>query len=82
MQALLNMGVKGFRIDAAKHIAAQDLAAILTGLTLPDGGSPYIFQEVIDQGGEPVKSFEYAVNGDVTEFRYSVDLGVIFNKAI
>ena len=66
----------------AKHIAAQDLAAILTGLTLPGGGSPYIFQEVIDQGGEPVKSFEYAPSGDVTEFRYSVDLGVFSTMAI
>ena len=79
LQDLLNMGVKGYRIDAAKHIAAQDLAAILNGLTRPGGGSPYIFQEVIDQGGEPVKSFEYTPNGDVTEFKVSIDLGYIFN---
>jgi pullulanase len=79
MQDLLDMGVKGFRIDAAKHMAAQDLAAILDGLTLSGGGSPYIFQEVIDQGGEPVKSFEYTPNGDVTEFKFSVRVGEIFN---
>jgi pullulanase len=79
MQDLLDMGVKGFRIDAAKHMAAQDLAAILDGLTLSGGGSPYIFQEVIDQGGEPVRSFEYTPNGDVTEFNYSVRVGEIFN---
>ena len=79
MQDLLDLGVKGFRIDAAKHMAAQDLAAILNGLTLPGGGSPYIFQEVIDQGGEPVKSFEYTPNGDVTEFKFSVRVGEIFN---
>ena len=35
LQSLLNMGVKGFRIDGAKHIAAHELAAILTGLTSP-----------------------------------------------
>ena len=33
LQSLLDMGVKGFRIDGAKHIAAQELAAILDGLT-------------------------------------------------
>ena len=44
LQSLLDMGVKGFRIDGAKHIAANDLAAILNGLT----GSFYLFQEVID----------------------------------
>jgi hypothetical protein len=79
MQNLLNMGVAGFRIDAAKHMGADDIAAILNGLTKPGGGKPYVFQEVIDQGGEPVKSFEYTPNGDVTEFRYSVNIGAIFN---
>ena len=80
LQALLNMGVTGFRIDGAKHIPAQDLNAILDGLTLPNnGGKPYIFQEVIDQGGEPIQSFEYTPNGDVTEFRYSVAIGNIVN---
>jgi pullulanase-type alpha-1,6-glucosidase len=80
MQALLNMGVKGFRIDAAKHIPAHELAAILNGLTLPGGGRPYIFQEVIDQdASERIRDSEYTPYGDVTEFGYSVDLGYIFN---
>jgi hypothetical protein len=38
----------------------------LKGLKRPDGSAPYIFQEVIDQGGERVRAFEYAPNGDVT----------------
>jgi len=79
LQALLDMGVTGFRIDAAKHMTAPDIAAILQGLRRPDGSPPYIFQEVIDQGGEPVKSFEYMPNGDITEFRYSVALGNVLN---
>jgi Alpha amylase, catalytic domain/Alpha amylase, C-terminal all-beta domain len=79
LQALLDMGVAGFRIDAAKHMAAQDVAAVLKGLKRADGGAPYIFQEVIDQGGERVRAFEYAPNGDVTEFRYSVKLGDVLN---
>ena len=65
LQALINMGVKGFRIDGAKHMAAQDIAAILNGLT----GDFYVFQEVIDQStSERVRDWEYAPNGDVTEF--------------
>lgn len=79
LQNLLNLGVAGFRIDAAKHMRADELTAILSGLTKPGGGAPYIFQEVIDQGGEPIKSFEYAPSGDVTEFKYSVNLGSILN---
>jgi len=72
LQGLLAMGVKGFRIDAAKHIAAPEVAAILSGLTLPGGGAPYIFQETIDVGGgEPIRDWEYTPSGDVTEFGYS-----------
>ncbi len=77
LQALLDLGVKGFRVDAAKHMASQDLNAILAGLS----PRPYIYQEVIDQNNpnEPIKSFEYTPNGDVTEFKYSVALGNAFN---
>ncbi len=83
LQELLDMGVAGFRIDAAKHMPSQDIAALLNGLTRPaqyGSGRPYVFQEVIDQGGEPVKSFEYTPNGDVTEFNYSIALGSILNN--
>ncbi len=77
LQSLLNMGVKGFRIDGAKHIAAHEIAAILTGLT----GDFYLFQEVIDSDPtEPVKEYEYFAAGDVTEFGYSiVAIGEKFN---
>ncbi len=80
LQGFLEMGVAGFRIDAAKHVAVKDLAAILKGLRKRDGSAPYIFLEVIDQGGEPIKSSEYTGLGDVTEFRYSVAVGRMFNK--
>jgi glycosidase len=77
LQSLLNMGVKGFRIDGAKHIAAHELSAILAGLT----GDFYVFQEVIDYDtNEPVKEYEYFAAGDVTEFGYSIDaIGKKFN---
>ncbi len=75
LQGLLNMGVKGFRIDAAKHIAAHDLEAILAPLTLPGGGRPYIYHEVIDTNpDERVRDWEYVPSGDVQDFNYSVQI--------
>ncbi|HEY1012502.1 MAG TPA: carbohydrate-binding module family 20 domain-containing protein [Herpetosiphonaceae bacterium] len=74
MNDLIGMGVAGFRIDAAKHMDTNELLA-LKGLL---NGAPYIYQEVIDQGGEPIKASEYFQNGDVTEFKYSLQLGSAF----
>lgn len=65
------LGVAGFRIDAAKHIAAGDLQAIVDRV----GGDPYLYAEVIDRGGEAVTSGEYFGIGDVTEFNYSYAVG-------
>ena len=78
LQALINAGVKGFRLDGAKHMSAQDIAAILNGLT----GDFYVFQEVIDQSSsERVRDWEYTPNGDVTEFAYAFALGDAFDDA-
>ncbi|RCW40940.1 alpha amylase-like protein [Halopolyspora algeriensis] len=65
----------GFRIDAAKHIPAADIAAIEDRLTEP----VYLYQEVIHGAGEPITPEEYTANGDVTEFRYGRDLAKIFD---
>lgn len=67
---LLSLGVAGFRIDAAKHMAADDVAAIVS--TLPEGTR--IMSEVIRGGGEPVTPEEYTAFGEVFEFTYSRDL--------
>jgi alpha-amylase len=72
---LLHMGVAGFRIDAAKHIPSPSIQAILARVP----GAPFVYQEVIDQGGEPIKASEYLQNGHVTEFKYGLDLGRIFS---
>ena len=78
LQALLDAGVTGFRIDGGKHMAAQDIAAILGGLE----GKFYVFQETIDQSSaEPVRDWEYAAEGDVTEFSYAFALGAAFDDA-
>ena len=39
------------------------------------GGRPMIFQEVIDQGGEPITAGEYTGIGRVTEFKYCFGVG-------
>lgn len=68
---LLDLGVQGFRIDAAKHMPAGDLAAIKSRLSDPD---VYWVQEVIGAGGEPIQPSEYVGNGDVHEFDYARQL--------
>ena len=76
LQALVNMGVKGFRIDAAKHMPAHELGAILSAVS----GDFYVFSEVIDANTtERVRAFEYTPYGDVTEFYYSILVGEKFN---
>lgn len=82
---LLSLGVDGFRIDAAKHIAASELAAIITQLhQTRDARPPYIFQDVIQSGPEPIKAYEYYddtrgyANGDVTELEYGRKLAEMF----
>ncbi|KAK0475258.1 glycoside hydrolase family 13 protein [Armillaria novae-zelandiae] len=67
---LLSLGVDGFRLDAAKHIAADDLANITSRFS----SSPYITQEVIWGAGEAVQPSEYVSIGDVQEFRYTTAL--------
>lgn len=74
MNELTSLGVKGFRLDAAKHMSVEDIAAIRGKLT----GAPLIYQEVIDQGGEAITSSEYTGQGLVIEFKYSTQLGNVF----
>ncbi|MFE9222283.1 carbohydrate-binding module family 20 domain-containing protein [Streptomyces lavendulae] len=74
---LLSLGVDGFRIDAAKHMPAADLAAIKSRLTDPGA---YWKQEAIYGAGEAVQPTEYLGNGDVQEFRYARDLKRVFQS--
>lgn len=61
MNELIALGVAGFRIDAAKHMWPSDLQAIYSALsnlstpTFPAHSKPFIYQEVIDLGGEAIK---------------------------
>ncbi|TLQ46416.1 carbohydrate-binding module family 20 domain-containing protein [Streptomyces marianii] len=75
MNDLLSLGVDGFRVDAAKHMPAGDLAAIKARLGNP---AAYWKQEAIHGAGEAVQPDEYLGNGDVQEFRYARDLKRVF----
>ncbi|XP_055837480.1 alpha-amylase A-like [Episyrphus balteatus] len=84
---LIDIGVAGIRVDGCKHMWPEDLKAIFSQLNdlnteqgFPEGSRPFIFQEVIDLGGESVSSSEYTDIGTVTEFRFSDKIGEIFNK--
>merc|ERR1711983_364237 len=72
---LIDIGVKGFRVDASKHMWPGDLYAIQEKTKdLPEGGRPLFFHEVIDMGGEAIHADEYFGVGKVTEFRYGIKL--------
>jgi alpha-amylase len=73
MTDLLDLGVAGFRIDAAKHMAVGELEEILAR-----AGDPPVFFEVIGAYGEAVRPEWYAGLGKVTEFGYSRDMGAAF----
>ncbi|MFF3561779.1 carbohydrate-binding module family 20 domain-containing protein [Streptomyces sp. NPDC002574] len=74
---LISLGVDGFRIDAAKHIASGDLAAIKAKLSNP---SVFWAQEVIYGAGEAVQPGEYTGTGDVDAFQGAYDLKRIFSN--
>ncbi|QQM67241.1 alpha-1,6-glucosidase domain-containing protein [Actinomyces weissii] len=63
----VDLGVDALRIDAVKHVSAEDMAAITAKLTRQD---VYIQQEVIGHAGEAVSDTEYTAIGKVDEFEY------------
>jgi alpha-amylase len=73
LKDLISLGVKGFRIDAAKHMTVEDLGNILKNLN----GS-LIYQEVIDLGNEAVKYEDYLHLGSLCEFLYGSRLTSTF----
>lgn len=79
--ALHQLGVRGFRVDAAKHIPPFDLDAILARVNAAASSAnrqlPYVFLEVINNPGEAVTAQQYYGVGyasggaaDITEFQY------------
>jgi alpha-amylase len=78
MNRLLSMGVKGFRIDAAKHMFTDDIHAILAKLDRP----AYIYQEVLLGPTDRLPRKDYLKNGDITVFSYPFSMGSAFKNRI
>lgn len=81
LTSLVNMGVDGFRIDAAKHMWAADLQAILSQVpkTTQLGESLFITQEVIPDG--TVTRSDYFTNGTINEFQFTYAVRDAFRNA-
>jgi len=72
---VLSLGVDGFRIDAAKHIAPASVLNILGRLSR----KVYITQEVVDTQGRFSNLHKSA--GDIQEFRFAYTLLDAFQKS-
>ncbi|XP_032821982.1 alpha-amylase-like [Petromyzon marinus] len=83
---LIDIGVAGFRFDASKHMwpgDIQDIVGRLKNLNsqyFPSNSKAFIFQEVIDLGGEAISASEYFGIGRVTEFKFGAKLGEVVRK--
>ncbi|KAF7996387.1 hypothetical protein HCN44_002019 [Aphidius gifuensis] len=83
MNGLIDMGIAGFRIDAAKHMWPEDLKVIysrLHDLSTTSGfakdSKPFIYQEVIADSGIPAT--DYSGFATVTEFKYGNEISNAF----
>ena len=85
MNDLIDIGVAGFRVDACKHMWPGDMEQVwgrlhdLNADYFGSGLEPFIAQEVIDRGGEPITADQYFHLGRVTEFKFCDDMGDCFN---
>lgn len=81
LTSLINMGVDGFRIDAAKHMWATDIQAILSQVpkTTLLGEPVFITQEVIPDG--TVVRSDYFTNGTINEFQFTYAIRDTFRNA-
>ncbi len=76
LQRLLDLGVSGFRIDAAKHMSPEDMRGIFARVR----GAFYVVQELIISPGEPVDVRSYLPLGDVNVFPYAYVVGEAFSR--
>ncbi|XP_014482301.1 PREDICTED: alpha-amylase A [Dinoponera quadriceps] len=81
----IDIGIAGFRIDAAKHMWPNDLKAIYDNLQNVNqehnfwpNSRPYIYQEVIDYDNEAISRYEYTDLAAVTEFLHGHELSKAF----
>jgi alpha-amylase len=67
---LISLGVDGFRVDAAKHMNVNDVAAIKAKLT----AQPFWYQEVMPGSPGGLSMPTYEATGSLLEFNYADDL--------
>lgn len=84
---LYNLGVRGFRMDASKHINTNSLNAIKAKMAEKIGQAAdqiYWIQEVIGNGAEAagIQPPNYTQNGSVTEFGYKSEMNQYFKDKI
>ncbi len=76
LNRLVDLGVQGFRIDAAKHMAPTDIAGILARVE----GLPFVYQSFVKRQGEAVQMSDYLRRGAVTELGYTQRLAAAFRR--
>jgi alpha-amylase len=76
LNKLISFGVKGFRVDAAKHIPAKDIKAITDKLNK----DVYIVQELITSSGDPINVSDYTSVGDISAYAYPFIVGQAFKN--
>lgn len=76
LNRLISFGVKGFRVDAAKHMPAKDIQSILNKLDK----KVYIVQELIYGSGDPINVNDYTKVGDVSAYAYPYYIGQAFKN--
>jgi alpha-amylase len=83
LNKLLGYGVSGFRVDAAKHIPAADMAAIEGRLhrTL-DGARPYIALEVPPGGPGKLSPWAFQPEGSLLGFDYAAQIHDAFKSYV
>ncbi|CAH1784331.1 unnamed protein product [Owenia fusiformis] len=80
MNDVIEIGVAGFRVDAAKHMWPEDLENIFNRANnlnteyFASNARPFMALEVIDMSNEPITGKQYKHLGMVTEFRYCVKI--------
>ena len=81
LNSQIALGVSGFRVDAAKHMPAADLEAIVGALdTTVDGSVPFVFHEVFP--GSTPQPDEYYGSGRVLDFAMGDQLKGAFQSDI
>lgn len=81
LRKLLDMGIDGFRIDAAKHMPSSALMNIMSKVRQTNpltnaGESIWVTQEIIPDGG--VNRSEYFGVGTVNEFQFTYAMRQVF----